>query len=715
MPVAAGTRLGPYEILAPIGAGGMGEVYKARDTRLDRVVAIKVSKEKFSERFEREARAIAALNHPHICQIYDVGPDYLVMEYIEGSVLKGPLPLAVALRYGAEICDALDAAHKKGITHRDLKPANILVTKAGVKLLDFGLAKTKTAVAAAEGTMTMALTGKGQILGTLQYMSPEQVQGHEAGPPSDLFSFGLVLYEMLTGKRAFDAASPASVIAAILERDAPSVAGLAPAALDRVLRRCLEKDPEQRWHSAHDVKLELGSITGGTNEAAPHLKRSVIPWMLAGILGAALLALGFLFLRQPKEELRVLKVSVLPPEKAAFGMSPLALSPDGRRLAFVATTAGKDSLYVRDLDSLTAHLLPGTEGASYPFWSPDSRFLAFFADAKLKKVDLAGGPALTLCSVTGRGGSWSKNDIIVVSRRNSGLSRVPASGGSAALLTSPDRARGELSHASPWFLPDGRHILYTSYGGDKSGIYVADLDSPQDPKPLIVAVNSKAVFTAPGYLLFMRERSLMAQRFDAGKVLLSGDPVRIADRVDSEPQDSGHFSASGNGVIAYMSGGTPRTTELTWFDRSGNKQGVVGAAGTMLWPAISPDGASVVVDRLDPETGIVDLWLHDVVRNTSSRYTANSLPSRLPVWSPEGRHVAFLANRAGGFYVCRKAVSGSGPEEVLDQSAEPVYPLDWSRDGRFIVEGRDDARTHFDLVITALRRQKARSVSENRI
>src|SRR5271170_5940693 len=397
MPLSAGDKLGPYEIIAPIGAGGMGEVYKARDTRLDRMVAVKVSNEQFSERFEREARAVAALNHSNICTLHDVGPNYLVMEYVEGAVLKGPLPIDQALKYAAQICDALDAAHKKNITHRDLKPANILVTKSGVKLLDFGLAKVGTPLDAGEGTKTLALTGKGEILGTFQYMSPEQINGQEAGPESDIFSFGLVLYEMLTGKRAFDGSTPASVIAAILVRPAPSVADVAPPALDRVLKRWLEKDPEKRWQSARDLKAEIDCIgkepEPGKNAPLPS-RFSWVAWGVAAFL-LVLAAWGWYRATRPVEEPRVLKMSVLPPEKSALLGDIPAVSPDGQRVALVVSLEGKTSLWVRDLGSLEARALPGTEGASLPFWSPDSHILGFFANGKLRKTDVAGGPVQT--------------------------------------------------------------------------------------------------------------------------------------------------------------------------------------------------------------------------------------------------------------------------------------------------------------------------------
>jgi serine/threonine protein kinase len=392
MPLSPGDKLGPYEILAPIGAGGMGDVYKARDTRLDRIVAIKVSKTEFSERFEREARAVASLNHPHICSLYDVGPNYLVMEYVEGVPLKGPLPVEQALKYAGEICEALAEAHSKGVTHRDLKPANILVTKtSGIKLLDFGLAKVQSAVTADDETLTMALTAKGQILGTVFYMSPEQVQGQEAGPASDIFSFGLVLYEMLTGKRAFEGKSAASVIAAILERPAPSVADVAPASLDRVLRRSLEKDPVNRWRSAHDLGAALECVNAvDTTTIAPappqKLSAHTLPWALVVVLAAIAVALGFIAYRHASEEQsRVLRMSILPPEKTVLPLNGVpALSPDGRRVAFTATSGGTTSLWIRDLDSLTARALPGTEGASLPFWSPDGKSLGFFAGANLK-------------------------------------------------------------------------------------------------------------------------------------------------------------------------------------------------------------------------------------------------------------------------------------------------------------------------------------------
>jgi predicted Ser/Thr protein kinase len=714
MPLSAGDRLGPYEILAPIGAGGMGEVYKARDTRLDRIVAVKVSKTEFSERFEREARAIATLNHPHICQLYDVGPNYLVMEYVEGAALvsrekPGPLPLDQTLKYAAEICDALDAAHKKNITHRDLKPANILVTKAGVKLLDFGLAKVGPAVQAGEGTMTMALTGKGEILGTFQYMSPEQINGQDAGPQSDLFSFGLVLYEMLTGKRAFDGSTPASVIAAILERPAPSVADVAPLALDRVLKRCLEKDPEKRWQSARDLKIELEwiGLAPEPEKTAPSRSRFRWgAWIAAAVLGLALIVVGAVLWRatRPAEEPRVLKMSVLPPEKSALLGDIPAVSPDGQRVVFAAALDGKTSLWVRDLGSLEARALPGTDGASLPFWSPDSRFIGFFANGRLKKTEAAGGPVQTLCDAPlGRGGTWNRNDVIVFAPElQSGLFRVPAAGGTPVPVTALNEQEG--AHRYPWFLPDGRHFLYTAYGPGqgKFTAYVADLESKA--RRALIPAASNVAYVWPGYLLFLRELTLMAQPFDAAKLQTTGDAVPVAEHIGYTAIDiRAYFSSSQNGVLVYHSSGAGLGvaiySQLTWFDRSGKITGTVGPPGGLIGVAISANGNSVGTSRLDPQTGVLDIWLYDVVRGTNSRFTSKSSYNNQPVWSPDGSHIAFF----DGTFVNQRATNGAGQNEILDRSARLKAPVDWSRDGRYIIEDAiADSKTGTDVWVLPL-------------
>jgi len=486
MPLTAGERLGPYEVLALIGAGGMGEVWKARDTRLDRVVAVKVSQEKFSDRFEREAHAVAALNHPHICTLHDVGPNYLVMEYVEGTPLEGPVPLEKAVEYASQILDALDAAHQKGIIHRDLKPANILVTKQGIKLLDFGLAKHT--VPLKEMDLTRALTNQGQIVGTLQYMSPEQLQGKEADARSDLFAFGCVLYEMLTGKRAFDGSSGASVIAAILEREPAPVgnnSGDAARPLDRVVKRSLAKDPDQRFQTARDLKAALSWVLDQPPVILPKPNRRM--WI--GIAAAALL-FGLIGgwtltrLRQPLPEQGVVRLQIDPPEggQFAFGNSigGLALSPDGRTAALVATANGATALWLRPLDESAARLIPGTEGAAYPFWSPDSKSIAFFTTTKLERVDVAGGRPLVICDTNrGYGGVWTSDGQIIFGALGFGLRRVSASGGTPSPFTTLDVSRNEAAHNWPQALPKARLLYWVlSDKPENTGAYAAPLAKP---------------------------------------------------------------------------------------------------------------------------------------------------------------------------------------------------------------------------------------------
>ena len=545
MPLLPGDKLGPYEILVQIGEGGMGEVYTARDIRLDRTVAVKVSKEAFGERFEREARAVAALNHPNICTLHDVGPNYLVMEYIEGTPLKGPLPIDQALKYAAQICDALDAAHRKKITHRDLKPANILVTKQGIKLLDFGLAKVAPVVRADEATMTMALTGKGEILGTLLYMSPEQISGQEADARSDIFSFGLVLYEMLTGRRAFEGSTSASVMGAILERPAPSIVEFAPQGLDRVLKRCLEKDPDNRWQSARDLGATLELVGQSISPAvAPHSSPTRLAWLVAVSATLALGALAFFHFREvPPPDPRNVRFQIPSPETSSIDY--FKLSPDGRLLAF---TTGR-RLWIRSLDTLQALPLPGTEGADRMFWSPDSQFIAFFAEGKLKKIAASGGPTQILCNAPeAYGGTWNRDGVIVLPLSlTSGLFQVSAGGGDPVPLAQTTASVPIVQARFPEFLPDGRHFLYS--GGDQGGdklegrsIYYGSLDGTP-PIRLLPDLISNATYVqtagAPrqdgasqdGYLLFRRGEALMAQRFNPTRVSLSGDASPIAEKV----------------------------------------------------------------------------------------------------------------------------------------------------------------------------------------
>ena len=710
MSLPAGAKLGPYEILALIGAGGMGEVYRARDTRLGRDVAIKVSAQQFTERFEREARSIAALNHPNICTLYDVGPNYLVMEFVEGESPKGPLPLDEALRIAAQIRDALAAAHEKGIVHRDLKPANIMITPSGaVKVLDFGLAKAvepePTGNPETSPTLTMRATQMGMILGTAAYMSPEQARGQTVDKRADIWALGVVLYELLTGHGPFADDDIAGTLAAVIHKE-PDLTQ-APEKVRRLLRRCLEKDPKKRlrdigdaWELLEDVGQAHGLSSTG-HGPVPQRR----PWIAAtAVVTVAALALGLVAYRHLTEETRVLKVSVLPPEKAAFkGSSLLAVSPDGRRLAFVATTEGKDQLWVRDLDSLAARALTGTEGADDPFWSPDSRAIAFFAGGKLKKIEVAGGPALTLCDAArSLGGTWGKNDVIVFSVANGSTLRVRAAGGNATPVTSPDRASGEIDHRFPWFLPDGRHFLYTAFDTDteKTAVYAGDLDSKN--RKLVLAAYSNAVYAPPGYLLFVRERTLMAQPFDAGKLQTTGDAVPVAEQIDSAgPAVQHQFSASQNGVLVYTSGGGGGNLQFTWFDRSGKATGTLGEPGAVYWGAISPDGNTVAVDREDPQTGIFDIWLHDLARGAASRFTFGPRSNEFPVWSPDGGHVTFGSFRDGMPHPFQKATNGAAQDEVLSKPlGDPPGPTrvdDWSRDGRYIIVSVLSPKTKGDV------------------
>jgi len=743
MPLTPGTRLGPYEILEPVGKGGMGEVYKARDPRLGRDVAIKVSAEHFSERFEREARAIAALNHPNICQIYDVctssdAPNYLVMELIDGAPLKCPMPLDQALKYAAQICDALDAAHKKGITHRDLKPANILVTKAGIKLLDFGLAKLSrdsngagiVSPANVAGspenspTLTMALTGKNEIVGTLFYMSPEQLQaqanGQEIDARSDIFSFGLVLHEMLTGKRAFAGASPASVIAAIMERPAPSIAAIAPPALDRLLQRCLAKDPDERWQSARDLKAELEWIANASDEtqaipARSHSRLGLHPaklaWIAAGVLAVALAGVSFMAYRatRPAEQLAA-RVSILPPPNAAIVPdSAPAISPDGSKIAFTAKdSSGKTMLWIRPIDSLTAQPLAGTEGGRHPFWSPDGRFVAFFAEDKIKKADVAGGPPQTIAGdldlVGGLpSGAWSSQGMIIYSRQTiEPLFAVPAGGGDPKPLTRLDRARQDRFHGYPHFLPDGRHFLFLvmSAKPENSGVYVGSLDSPETKRVLSVA--SEAQYAPSGHLLYVRDGTLMAQRFDAARLEVSGEAFPVAEHVAADSIfGAAIFTVSGNGALIFRNGQGGGNTQLQWFDRTGKPLTVAGPPGDYLNPELSPDGTKVAFQRRNVQRDF-DIWLLDLARGTSSRLTFGHSDETMPVWSPDGSRIVFASRRDGAFGLYQKLTNGTGNEELLFQTAADVIPIRWSPDGGSIILRSANAKGQAEVWILPL-------------
>ncbi len=734
MTLAAGTKLGPYEILAPIGAGGMGEVYKARDARLERTVAVKVlpphlsSNPELRQRFEREAKTISQISHPHICALYDVNregeTEYLVMEYLEGETLadrlsKGPLPAEHLLRFGIEIADALEKAHRQGIVHRDLKPGNVMLTKSGVKLLDFGLAKFQAggrdAVAsgvsriATEMQASQPLTERGTVLGTFQYMAPEQLEGKDADVRSDIFAFGAVLYEMATGKKAFSGKSQASLIGSILRDDPPAISEVSPMippALNRVVKTCLAKDPEDRFQTAHDVKLQLQWIAEGGSQAglpapvvARRKNREKLAWAIAAaaLVAASLAAFGYIR-RAPREQSRV-SAFLLAPEKVELDVSDancgsLTVSPDGRHATFAAKDAdGKVVLWLRSLGELGAKPIPGTRGASFPFWSADSRFLAFFADGKLQKVDISGAPPLPLCDApNGRSGSWNREGVILFAPDSTtGLFRVPASGGAPKPATTLDAARAETTHRWVSFLPDGRHFLYmagshsTGTKSESNAIFLGALDSTE--KTLLLQARSNVVY-ASGHLLYMRERILLAQRFDAGSRLLIGDAVPVAEHVQYDPSFfRGVFAASNDGVLLYALGDPGSSaTRLTWTDRTGKTVGEpFGEPAEYSSLSLAPDGRRIAAGINDPTTGFPSIWLFDG-RGVRSRLTFGDFSDQ-PVWSPDGSRIAFgtlnkKTQTTSDIHV--KSVSGSGEETTVFQSDRPAIPDDWSPDGRLL-------------------------------
>jgi Tol biopolymer transport system component len=721
MPLASGTHLGPYEITAPLGAGGMGEVYRARDTRLDRTVAIKILPAQFSsdpvsrQRFDREAKTISGLNHPHICVLYDVGHqdgmDYLVMECVEGETLakrleKGPLPLEQVLKFGTQIAEALDKAHRSGVVHRDLKPGNIMLTPTGAKLLDFGLAKPAVPLAHA-ATLTAAahdpspMTERGTIVGTFRYMSPEQVEGREVDGRSDIFSLGAVLYEMLTGNRAFEGRSQLSIASAILEKEpAPvsSVNAMTPPALDRSIRRCLAKEPERRWQSAADLASELQWIAEGgsqTGEAAP-LPPARRRWERAGWLAAAAfflltIAAGAAWWQATNQRSRPMFFRTSVP----FAANDLALSPDGRTLAMVAYSnqANNYMLWKYEVGGRQTTSLTGTQGASYPFWSPDGKFIGFFADGKLKKIEASGGQSEVLCDApNGRGGTWNRDGVILFTPDAlSGVSRVSSQGGSPVEVTKPDASRFETSNRWPSFLPDQKHFLYlaANFSGQLEGnaIFVGSLDSQE--KHVVVSASANAVYAEPGYLLYLRGSTLVAQPFDQRHYVLSGEPHTLTDDVLYFPGvDKAVFSLSGGDVLVTQTGNGASLSQMTWYDRSGKPTGTIGLPGTYNNVRLSPDGARVATDQTDPDGRNIDVWVHDPGRNATTRMTFDPALDQTPIWSPDGKQILFASNRGQlGFHLYLKNADGSGSEKQVELTGLgpglQVNPWDWSRDGKY--------------------------------
>ncbi|HUM01071.1 MAG TPA: protein kinase [Thermoanaerobaculia bacterium] len=742
MTLAGGTRLGSYEVLSALGVGGMGEVYRAKDTKLGRDVAIKVLPEKFFgdresiARFEREAQSLAAVSHPHIAALYTFeeisGRHLLVMELAEGQTLtdrlvKGPLPLDQLLRLAIEIALALDAAHRAGIVHRDLKPGNVMLTKSGVKLLDFGLAKAAASpVQPSELTsqpteLPKNLTEKGTILGTFQYMAPEQLEGKEADSRTDIFAFGAVLYEMATGKKAFAGSSQASLISAIMSSDPPLVSTIqpmTPPALDRVVRTCLAKDPEERWQSAHDVAGELKWIAEGSQAGAPAVvvsrrkNRERLAWALGALLAVTTAALALLLLTRRVEVPRTVRTSILPPEKAAFAFTegPVAVSPDGRSLAFVAGAEGKWMLWVRPLSTPVARVLSGTEGASVPFWAPDSRSLGFFADGKLKRIDVSGGAPQTLSDAVDEGGAWNREGTILFSPRSrEELHRIPAAGGNPVPVTR--MVAPEFTHGAPSFLPDGNHFLYLATVFMDGEVRIGSLDGRVQKR--LFRATSGAVYVPPGYLLFARGRTLLAQGFDPGRLELKGEAFPVVEGIQVFPNSGlAVFSASQNGILAYQSDAGGGLSRLVWFDRAGKELETLGPPANYLHPRLSHDGRRLAVDVIDPRTSRADIWIHDLASRAVTRLTLGPGSNTFPVWSPDDSRIAFASSRvnSGDLYV--KEASGAGNDEILYSQPDLKVPCDWSMDGRFLGFSviPTETRTRWDIWTLSLSDRKPKSI-----
>jgi len=727
MAITSGTKLGPYEILSLLGAGGMGEVYRARDTRLDRDVAIKVlsghivSSPSLKERFDREARTISQLSHPNICHLYDIGSqdgaDYLVMEYLEGGTLadrlvRGPLSLEEVLRYGAQIADALDKAHQQGVIHRDLKPGNIMLTKAGAKVLDFGLAKQSQVGPGSATVLTAMTAGKpltveGTIVGTYQYMAPEQIEGAEADTRSDIFALGCVLYEMATGTRAFAGKTQASVIASILASEpAPlsRMAPMTPPALDRLIRSCMAKEREERIQSAHDVKLQLEWIAEAGSQAgvpAPVVARrrtsQRLAWIAAAVALAAAIALAIGFVLRAPVPARPLRVSILPPDKHAFDALSIALSPDVTKLAFVATSAaGAPQLWVRPLDSTAAQPLAGTEDAAFPFWSPDSRSLGFFAQGKLRIIDASGGAVQTLADAPQpRGGTWAGGTILYTPDATSALLRIPAAGGTPSHAIGQEKAASSIgSPRWPVFLPDGKHFIFFQFAPDSQviggNIHLGALDSQQDT--VLLSSDYRAQY-ASGHLLFVKGGNLMVQSFDENKLKLTGSPVPIAEQIRGEGRGAAAFSLSTEGKLIFA-GGQATSLDLAWYDRSGKKGDTIDS-GTFQDAHISPDGKKISAARADAG-GHLEIYIYDLARGTKSQFSFSQSRDDDPIWSPDGNTIVFDSARNGKIDLYTRPANGARQEELLYHDDLDKYPSSWSSDGKYVAY-ETVGTGHFDV------------------
>jgi Tol biopolymer transport system component len=748
MALTAGTKLGPYEIQSPLGAGGMGEVYRAHDSRLGRDVAIKVlppqlqADPDLKARFEREARAISSLQHAHICTLFDVGHqdgiDYLVMEYLEGEtlaarLLRGPLPIDQVLAIAIQTADALERAHRHGIIHRDLKPGNIMLTKSGAKLMDFGLAKGKAAGAMSSGTgpgvmtpstptMNVAqmtspltpLTQKGLIVGTFQYMAPEVLQGGEADARSDIFSFGCALYEMTAGKRPFDGKSQVGVLAAILEREPEPISVLqpmTPPALDKLIRICLAKDPDQRWQSAHDLRLQLEAISEmGSKAGVPAVVAgarrgrnrlgmvfAIAGWVLASVAVVAVV----LFSRRLSEEQQPVRADIELPSGLDMSMNSFGgavISPDGKKLAIPAAVPNGSELWVRDLTSGKAAAISGTQGVEFPFWSPDSKMIGFFSHGKMRTVAAAGGPVQIICDApAGRGGAWSQTGVIVFTPNiEEPLYKVAESGGVPVAVTKLE-AMGH-THRNPIVLPDGKHFLFTRrlVAGAVGDLYGGSLDGGE-PK-LVVQQASNGVYSQ-GYLLYLHDRNLMAQHFDPRAMAVSGNPVPVTENVEYwGPKDLGNFSVSSTGTLVYR---TAQSSEsrFAWLKLPGKESEEFGDTinGITNPISVSADARKIAFPKREPNAPDTDLWLFDVERQIMTRQTFNVPGFIYSAFSPDGAKLAITAS-IGTKGSVRIRTLATGADQVIPSNIQDIaYVHSWTPDGKYLIISIQDPKTLFDI------------------
>ena len=728
MSLESGQTLQHYRIIDQIGAGGMGEVWRATDDRLDREVAIKVLPPSFADnkellaRFEREARSISSLNHPNICTLYDVGHEneihYLVMELIEGESLgdrvrQGPLPVDKVLEIGTQIASALEAAHDQGIVHRDLKPDNVMLTKSGAKLLDFGLAKTGSSGETTLDSVTSLptenrpLTEEGSILGTLQYMAPEQLDGTEADARTDIFALGTILYEMATGQRAFEATGRASLIAAIVEREpAPisSIQPLTPPALERIVSVCLRKDPADRWQTSHDVKLGLewaaqaGSAAGIPVPVTVKRKsRERIAWAMTAVLLLTCLSIAWIALARGRAygDRRKIVASITAPGESRFetfgaNVGGLSVSPDGRWITFAASTPDRNTmLYIRPLDSDGSQPVDGTEGGAFPFWAPDSRQIGFFAGGKLKKIDRTGGAAISVCDApNGRGGTWNRDGVILFApETQTAIHRVSAGGGASTPITELDPSANETTHRYPVFLPDGKHFFYlrASHGlasrDEGNAIWIGTLDSEETTR---LMQSGSDVAVAQDHVLFVRDGFLMAQQFDTSRLEFFGDAFAIYEDIGFLANFfKGAFAASENGILVFQQGFGVES-QLSRMDPDGNELEIIGEVGRYQQIRLSPDEKKLAVTLFDSRTGTADLWLYDISRQAKSRVTFDDANDEAPVWSPDGDRIAFQSSRTGAGDIYVRQSGGGAAAELLYSSERIDSPEDWSPDGAYI-------------------------------